>query len=412
VSSAEVSIRSLYRFAHSIGLIASIDGLSEPRKRPQISLFTMVSSVVLGMCLDPHSSRQLDLLLRFPLFKKLLQEQNQHALDLRSKRQKKKDRAGVVSDSTLWRVFPKMSVEQLRRRLDFFRRHLVRRGLLQAPVGRRSLRIGAIDGTCQGKKLFSFIAQLGDVPVVGWMRPMSKKGKELPTSLSLMEDLPPGTFDLFLADSLYANRGFFEACLQAKMAGVVKTNEDLWVIRDAVSLMKAWPQGGPEVEYIQGTDAERACHYRAWTVADLAWESPYESRKSALRFSVTRVEEYPLKGRNKEPELFYVIGQEASLGAASYRELGHDRWFIENNVHKALNGSTRSKRLWSHDDTAAQIMTILQTMAWMLLEAFQNSLESAKASMRRLWDHGQLSLITLSHLLRTTLGNPTLADSG
>ena len=410
MASAEVSIRSLYRFAHSIGLISSIDGLSEPRKRPQISLLTMGLSVMLGMCLDPHSSRQLDLLLRFPLFKKLLNQQNEHTVDKRSKRKKKKERAGVVSDSTWARVFPKMSVEQLRRRLDFFRRALERRRLLRTQVGHRSLRVGAIDGTCQGKKLVSFVAQAGQAPAVGWMKPIPKKGKELPVSLSLIESLPPGVFDLLLADSLYACHAFFEACAKAKIAGVVKTDEDLWLIRDAVARMKTCPRGGPDVEYVEATDSQRALRTRAWCVQGLAWESPFESRKSSLRFSVTRVEEVPLKN-NAEPTLFYVIGQDAAFGAQSYRDLGHHRWFIENNVHKALNQNTHSKRLWSHDDKAAQIMTILQTMAWMLLEAFQAFLEESRDSMRRLWDHGRLSLITLAHLLRTTLGNPTLDSS-
>lgn len=407
MNSAEVSISALYRFACSIGLFSSIDGLSEPRKRPQIFLFTMVLSVVLGTCLDPHSSRQLDLLLRFPVFKKLLGQQNQHTLDTRSKRRKKKERAGVVSDSTILRVFPKMSVEQLRRRLDFFRRHLERRGLLRVQIAQRQVRLGGIDGTCQGKQLMSFVAQLGKAPAVGWMKPIPKRGKELPVSLSLIEELPPGVFDLLLADSLYTCHEFFEACSKARIAGVVKTNEDVWVIRDAVAWLKRYPSAGPNVDFIEATDAERAVRYRAWCVHNLAWESPLQSRKCPLRFSVTRVEEYPLKS-TQEPELFYVIGQDASFGAKAYRELGHHRWFIENNVHKALNQSTHSKRLWTHDDNAARIMAILQTMAWMLLEAFQAFLEESRASMRRLWDHGRLSLITLAHLLRTTLGNPTL----
>jgi hypothetical protein len=261
-------------------------------------------------------------------------------------------------------------------------------------------RAGIVDGTGWGGFLCSVVMERGIIPLFHGVSRIPRLGKELPVSLRLVAQVA-GRFTWLLADGLYACLSFFLLCARLKVKGIVKTrSKTLCIVREADALFRAFPKGGPEVDYAAGFDAERGCLYQAWAVQNQSWGQAWDS--CPLRFNVIRVEETYVKGSRKGRRVFHVISQDASLGALSGREAGHGRWGIESGF-KAANGAVQTKRQFTRNPKVALLINALQAIAFMIVSAFAAWLDKNEEHMRDLWDHGRLALGTLQDELWASL---------
>lgn len=307
-----------------------------------------------------------------------------------------------ASDTTLTRVCGGMEKATIERWMRRVWRQLRGQGHLGVEVQGSRVHVGVLDGSVLGGHERSVLVEVGEVTSYVKVKGIPHRGKELPTSLEVMEELSKeegkGAFDLLLGDGLYACEGFFKGCEQAGIKGVVKTSEEtLNIVKDANGLFdqKTLAEG---IEYVEGIDVERMCQYRIWAVAGLQWS------ESCQYLKVARVEETPLKGKEAgKSSRFYVFSQAPRLSAMSLRQLAHLRWFIENNGFKALNEQVHSKHCFSHHSSTALVISLLQMIAAMLASAYHSFLKRNQHLMKSLWDHGTFSMQFLRTLLWSSL---------
>lgn len=387
----EVSLANFLRYVEeTFRLTSRLQDMPDSRKNPEISLVVVVKAVMLGGAMGVESLRQLDQSLRLGWM----------GGRIRGKR------GCRISDTTIARVCHRIEEALLEKCLQEVGQRIRQEGMLGVSLQGKRCRVGVVDGTTLGGQMASVLIEMGEVASCLGLEQIPKRGKELPASLALIQSKAKSNkLDYLLGDGLYACEGFWQACSDLGMAGVVKTPEEsLNIIKDANGIFDGKePLEG--VESAEGTDAQRNCTWRAWGVENLPWSETERLLK------VVRVEETFFKGKFAgETHRFWVLSQDQSLSAVSLRELAHSRWFIENEGFKALNEQVHSKHLYSHDPDTACVISLMQIIGAMLISAYHWFLSSMKESLEWLWDHGSFPM----RLLRKCLwkfGNLAKADT-
>ena len=106
-----------------------------------------------------------------------------------------------------------------------------------------------------------------------------------------------------------------------------------------------------------------------------------------------------------------MISQDQTLDAVSLRELGHQRWFIENNQFRSANEQAHTKHCFSRNSRTALVISALQMIGVLWVNAWRHALSAFKDRLRSLWDHGTFPLRRLRAKLWSTL-NLVEADTG
>lgn len=366
-------MRGFLRFMYE-HLRVSYEGITDrARKHAVISKDTVANALVCATAQGARSVREADFLSAGPAVR--------HAIGQR------------VPDSTLSRVIGGF------RGTEHLLRHLWRRLRSQGQLGWEGEHIGIIDGTGLGGHLHSVLSEAGATPALVATAAIPGTGNELSASLALLKRFAQderGCFDYLLGDGLYACEGFWRACDRLGCYGLVKTSDERpYVATAQARMLFDHPVRGAGVGYqfVEGTDLERAIHYRVWQTTAL-WA---DTRR---RVVVARVEETFLKeGRT---EIFWVLCQDLAIEPLRLRTLAHGRWFIENNVFRTFNDLASSKHQFSRNRDAAERFTHLQALAFMALNAWRAFLEVHPVP---LWlrDHGRIPLRLLQSVFRLVL---------
>jgi len=120
-----------------------------------------------------------------------------------------------------------------------------------------------------------------------------------------------GFVDVLLLDGPYFDREVFLLKRRAGVEMVIKTREEgLDIIRDAEGLFRS-PHFRDEIEYVEGEDKKRRCHYRVYCCGGFSYQDLDFDLKVALV-----EEEYKRGGRKR----FYVCHQH--LGGVRASEMG------------------------------------------------------------------------------------------
>lgn len=364
-------------------LRAKAQRLKEFRKEPQIPMATVFLLMVGSLALRKRSFHQIDLFARHPEARQWLGS----------------SRAMVASDCTLWRVLPEMDRPQLREELQ--QAYVLLRqnghGKLQLPGG-RVMRAAAVDGSMLAGRYASVLDVLGAHAATIDLEPCEGKGKELPTSETVLRRAftrhGRGFVDVLLGDGLYLTEGMLRLC--RKELGthlLVKTTEleTLNVLKDAEAIFQS-EEFSRDVEHTQGVDAERGMRYEVWAAPGFphaGWEEPLK---------VARVQIEMLKGPRKgQIERFWIVSTDASLTAEQMRELAHLRWSIENHAFRALNAAVNSKHRWTRGANAErtwQVLMLLMFLAFTLVLAYH-----AQVDLQALWESRGLRSLTLGYLI-------------
>jgi hypothetical protein len=391
----EASFADFLRHGERSGVSLILNSMPEKRKSPEIGSGIVARSVAMGAGLGVESLRQLDHLLKEGGVRR----------GLGSARQR------VASDTTVSRVCGQMEKSWARFALRASWRGAGNQGLLGVELQGQKLRVGVIDGTTLGGFMTSVLAEVGEVPAPICLARIPKRGKELPMSLAMLRHVAraegAGFLSHVMGDGLYASESFWKSCEAIGACGIVKTDEagSLLILQDANGIFDASPSL-PGVEFTEGVDAVRGCRYKTWAVTDLLWSN------TERRLKVARVTETWLKGRYKGQTLtFWVISQDQTLDAVALRELGHRRWFIENNVFRAANEQANTKHRFSCNSRTALVISALQMMGVLWVNAWRHALAFLKDKLKSLWDHGTVPLRRLRAKLWSTL-NLAEADTG
>lgn len=330
----------------NFSLCSTLSQITEPRKRPQIPLTTVLQCIVQMVALGQRSLLEVDQHARSPGVKAW------HGLTKRSL---------VVSDSTLERVVGQICVAQARAVLYHGVRSVNAQGALSVKLdsGRR-IRAGVVDGSHFGGFAGCLLAVAGRV-VTPLDIEMYSPGKELAASRDLLSRAAgifgKGFVDIVIGDGLYISKDHIVQCNeQLGCAALVKTGEKgLCLIQDAEGLFALADSRTEGIECVEGIDAERGVRYKVTAAGGFRWDDlPY-------RFKVARVDEEKLKpkpGQEKD-ERFWVITTDQSLCALEMRQLAHLRWQIENNVFKRLNEMVGSKRGWIRNAQLKAVLLVL-----------------------------------------------------
>lgn len=391
----EASFADFLRHGERSGVSLILNSTPEKRKSPEIGSGIVARSVAVGAGLGVESFRQLDHLLREGGVRR----------GLGSARER------VASDTTAARVCGQMPKSWARIALRASWRMARKEGLLGVELQGKRLRVGVIDGTMLGGFMTSVLVEAGSVAAPITLGRIPKRGKELPMSEAMLRHMAKqegmGFLSHTLGDGLYACESYWRSCEEAGTAGVVKTDEagSLAILQDANGLFDA-PHLLPGVEYVQALDEVRGCRYRIWAVADLPWSNTERLLK------VARVTETWLKGPFKGQTLtFWVISQDQTLDAVSLRELGHLRWFIENKVFRSFNEQAQTKHRFSRNSRTALVISALQMIGVLWVNAWRHALAFLKDKLKSLWDHGTIPLRRLRAKLWSTM-NLAEADTG
>lgn len=211
---------------------------------------------------------------------------------------------------------------------------------------------------------------------MGGLEAIPRLGKELPSSERLLRKLLKRFghrwVDLLLLDGLYVAQGFLRVCLkECQIDFPIKTQEaGLNIIKDAMSLFRNYEDYAQDIEYIEGTDAERMVSYQVYALEGFFLEGVDAPIKVAW------VHEENL--RTGEQIDFWVLTSLQELTACEVRELAHWRWDIENNGFKSLNDLVHTKHIYAHDAHAAEVMLLILLIAGNLLQLFLAQISQAE----------------------------------
>lgn len=323
--------------------------ITDKRKRPQIKTEKMVWAIVNMVPMTIKSLLELDQLGRLPVIRSYIGSK----------------RHMVASDTTYDRVLKLMPASGIRKAMRKIYKQLQLQNLDKIKLeSGRSLRVGGIDASGFGKHLVSAISMFGKVTIPLDVEPYLRKGKELPSSYSLIKRttrlLGKGWCDILTADGLYRAAKYFRLCKEGGFDGLIKTTETrLDIIKDALGLYKAKDD---TIERISGFDINRLCDYEIEAVDNIKMQG----LKHLLK--VVHIKEYyPKLNRHEE---FFVITTKQDLTALEIRELAHRRWGIENNVFRQLNQLITSKKVHSHNQEVLERLLLLWYIGFALLNAF------------------------------------------
>lgn len=238
-----------------------------------------------------------------------------------------------------------------------------------------------VDGSGIGKRLYSclsFITRWGDVFFTD-MEEIPRRGRELLSSERLIRrsyalrgKRPIG---YLLMDALYFTERFYRLRQQGYVRELVIKYTP---VSPGVSgaFRKVLERFEQMVSRYKDKGAQAYLH-RMGFVFEKGFDKKqhvsytiYRARNNSLdnRYQIARVIE---RRGGKLLQQFYVITTDKELSGKEMRLLAHQRWYIENNGFKSLNGHVHSKRCWSHDEKSALNLLLIQLLAFSFLQLFR-----------------------------------------
>ena len=353
--------------AKTVTLPAIFGRFTDVRNDPEIKLRDILMSIFLMPFFRIRSLLSLDRICRERQFKQLFACK----------------REMVVSDSTVARVLnwikPEEADEMLRALVPHFERdHLLQTRLIP---GGKERRIGIVDGSCMGKHFISALVLHGKVDFPVFVRPIEKRGKELPVSNAMLKEakkaLGESFPDLLAFDALYFNQHTFKIVRRLGSHILVKSRDASFrdVLQDAECLFGARGTMQDDITKSSGYDAQRLCEWSAEMI---------ESEFAGYTIQILRVKEcYTKKGKE---ETFWVATTDMSLSLEEAREAAHRRWHIENNVFKRLSKHTGSKTFYFKESTRFLNLLKVFCAAIAVLNAYIHSIRQNGEHFNRLCD--------------------------
>lgn len=311
-----------------LNIFEKLSVFTDIRKNPQIKLHHILMLIILMYFYSIKSFLELDRLTRKKHIKKLFGCR----------------RKMVASDSTIIRALNWLKGNEVARfaRSFFqcFKNENLHRRRLRPKGPNRS--IGIIDGSCMSNHYLSAFVLYGKAEYPLVIENCNKRGKELPVSKVLLKkakaflnaDFP----DLVLFDALYFNIGTFKLIRDKyKSHLLIKCKEPDFreVLKEAKLTFAAGDFFKEEIEYRQGFDSERFCH---WQIKVTTGEFAGYPVKIAYL-----IEDYPKRKDNAHIES-WIITTDMDLSSEEIREAAHARWHIENDIFKKLSHHNGTKK--------------------------------------------------------------------
>jgi hypothetical protein len=245
-------------------------------------------------------------------------------------------------------------------------------------------RIGIIDGTQTGGDIGSYLgfkSKNGGIILTDY-EPSGGKGRELSSSKTLIkrmkEQLGESRVDLLLFDMLYLNEGMYSLVEEGyvknilikytpdlKEDGTPKLRRNILKRFEYYLALKEKPKKSKSelmkiescgYNYKEGYDKERGVTYSIYSITNLDTDGHYKISKIIEK-----------DGKTNKINLFYVLTTDKQMSGNRMRELGHNRWLIENNGFKMLNDLVWSKHKWYKDKSLVEKLILLWMMPFNIL---------------------------------------------
>jgi hypothetical protein len=245
-------------------------------------------------------------------------------------------------------------------------------------------RIGIIDGSQTGGKYGSYLGikrKTGGIILADY-EPSGGRGKELSSSKALIkrmhEELGESGVDLLLFDMLYLNEGMYDLVEEGyvknilikytpdlKGDGTPKLRRNILKRFEYYLALKEKPKKSKSelmkmescgYSYESGYDKDRGVTYSIWSITSMDTDG---------RYKISKVIEKD--GKTNKTNLFYVFTTDKQMSGNRMRELGHNRWLIENNGFKMLNDLVQSKHKWFEDESQVEKLILIWLMPFNML---------------------------------------------
>ena len=277
-----------------------------------------------------------------------------------------RDKKVAVSDSTIPRSLSTYHLKPLRQYLKAIYNKALHNGKCKINVYGRKFRLACVDGSMFGKFYGSVLQSVGQANLLLDIEKTTGKGKELPTTRTLLrrafEEYGKGFAHIILLDALYSDQYTINLILANNSHVLIKTEETtLTIIGDADSLFRVW-KTHDYVKHISGFDSNRLCEYELWYCDSF----PFPGVSKTM--NVAHIKESYVKSDRQED--FWVLCTDESLNGEQLRELAHIRWRIENNGFKQLNAQTNCDHVYTHDGHCFEALMLLTFIFWNLLLLF------------------------------------------
>jgi len=326
-------INRFFAFANiSYTMFTVRSNVKDGRKSPQIKPSAIFLSLILMVLFRKHSFLKLDQFMRTDAPRIFLG----------------RDKRVAVSDTTISRSLSTYFLAPLRKYLKSVYIRANQLGKCKIDLCGRKLKAACVDGSQFGGFYGCVLQVLGEANLLLDIESTTGKGKELPTTKTLLQrafqEYGSGFVDLFLLDGLYKDKKTINLILSKGSHVLIKTTETrLNIIKDADGLFTHWEKFSG-VEYEKGLDIGRLCEYQVWSCGSFQlW-----GVKSNIK--VAHVTEDYIKEEKHED--FWVLSTDESLSGLQMREGGHIRWTIENNGFKALDDQTNCDHVYTHNPHA------------------------------------------------------------
>lgn len=325
--------------------------VKDDRKSPQISPSVIFLNLLALVLFKKRSFLQLDQFMRTKQAKRFIGRDN---------------KAVAVSDSTISRSLSTYHLEPLRCYIRTIYNRARHYGKCILDICGKKLRLACVDGSLFGKFYGCVFQSLGSADLLLDIEETTGKGKEIPTTRTLLERVfsryGKGFVDIILFDPLYTDKHTINLVLSNNSHVLIKTEETtLKIIQDAESLFRGY-KTHDYVNYISGFDSNRLCSYEIW------YCDSFEFPGVTKTMSVSHIKESYVKSGDKKD--YWVLCTDESLNGEQLRELSHARWTIENNGFKQLNAQTNCDHVYTHDGHSFLSLMLMIFIFWDLLLLF------------------------------------------
>jgi hypothetical protein len=367
-------INRFFTFANGLyNMYAAKSKMKDGRKQPQIAPSVIFLSLILMVLFKRRSLLKLDQFMRMASARNFF----------------RRDKRVAVSDSTIARSLSTYCILPLRKYLKSIYIRAKQAGKCKINVCGRKLKAACVDGSQFGGFYGCVLQSLGEANLLLDIEPTTGKGKELPTTRTMLErvfrEYGDGFVELFLLDGLYKDKKSINLVLSHGSHVLIKTEETrLNIIKDADGLFSCW-RDYPDVEYYESLDINRLCQYQVWACGN------FEHSGVDKLMKVAHVKESYIKEDRQED--FWVLTTDGSLSGLQMREGGHIRWRIENNGFKAFDAQTNCDHVYTHDEHTFLALMLVLFIGWNLLLLF--NLED----IRKEYEHAKWTLDFLSESL-------------
>lgn len=227
--------------------------VKDDRKSPQISADVIFLNLLALVLFKKRSFLQLDQFMRINQAKRFVG---------------RKDKPVAVSDSTISRSLSTYHLEPLRCYIKSIYIRACHYGKCILDIFGKRLRLACVDGSLFGKFYGCVFQILGKADLILDIEETASKGKEIPTTKTLLRRVfssyGKGFVDMILFDGLYADKHTINYVLSQDVDVLIKTEEtSLMIIQDAESLFRGY-KDHDYVNYISGIDINRLCSYEMW----------------------------------------------------------------------------------------------------------------------------------------------------